>query len=59
MPAIYHNGACGFSFADGHAETHKWLDPDTLASKRVPANPRGPRDVPWIQERTSSAITSD
>ena len=25
LPASYHNGACGFSFADGHAEIHKWL----------------------------------
>ena len=25
FPASYHNGACGFSFADGHAEIHKWL----------------------------------
>jgi prepilin-type N-terminal cleavage/methylation domain-containing protein/prepilin-type processing-associated H-X9-DG protein len=25
FPANYHNGACGFSFADGHAEIHKWL----------------------------------
>ena len=24
-PASYHNGAAGFSFADGHAEVHKWL----------------------------------
>ncbi|MGA2867012.1 MAG: prepilin-type N-terminal cleavage/methylation domain-containing protein [Verrucomicrobiota bacterium] len=24
IPASYHNGACGFSFADGHAEIHKW-----------------------------------
>ena len=24
-PASYHNGAGGFSFADGHAEVHKWL----------------------------------
>jgi prepilin-type processing-associated H-X9-DG protein len=31
MPASYHNGACGFSFADGHAEIHKWLDPQSLA----------------------------
>jgi len=23
-PATYHNGACGVSFADGHAEVHKW-----------------------------------
>ncbi len=24
FPASYHNGACGFSFADGHSEIHKW-----------------------------------
>ena len=23
-PASYHNGACGFAFADGHSEIHKW-----------------------------------
>jgi|ERR1035441_1151523 prepilin-type N-terminal cleavage/methylation domain-containing protein/prepilin-type processing-associated H-X9-DG protein len=23
-PANYHNGACGISFADGHADIHKW-----------------------------------
>jgi len=55
MPAIYHNGAAGLSFADGHAEVRKWVDRDTL-SKVVPAAPRGPRDVPWMQERTSAAV---
>jgi prepilin-type N-terminal cleavage/methylation domain-containing protein/prepilin-type processing-associated H-X9-DG protein len=58
MPANYHNGACGLSFADGHAEIRKWLDPDTL-SKKIVAAPKGPRDVPWIQVRTSSPIKSD
>jgi prepilin-type N-terminal cleavage/methylation domain-containing protein/prepilin-type processing-associated H-X9-DG protein len=24
IPATYHGGACGFAFADGHAEIHKW-----------------------------------
>ena len=24
IPASYHNGACGFSFADGHSEIRKW-----------------------------------
>jgi prepilin-type N-terminal cleavage/methylation domain-containing protein/prepilin-type processing-associated H-X9-DG protein len=24
IPANYHNGACGFSFADGHSEIKKW-----------------------------------
>ena len=25
FPASYHGGACGFSFADGHSEIHKWI----------------------------------
>lgn len=25
MPAAYHNGAAGFSFADGHSEVHRWV----------------------------------
>ena len=25
IPASYHNGACGFSFADGHSEIKKWV----------------------------------
>jgi prepilin-type N-terminal cleavage/methylation domain-containing protein/prepilin-type processing-associated H-X9-DG protein len=52
-PGIYHNGACGLSFADGHSETHRWTDPDTLAQTK-PASPKGPRDVPWMQARTSA-----
>jgi prepilin-type N-terminal cleavage/methylation domain-containing protein/prepilin-type processing-associated H-X9-DG protein len=31
MPASYHNGACGFSFCDGHAEIHKWIDSQSKA----------------------------
>ena len=26
IPASYHNQACGFSFADGHSEVHKWVN---------------------------------
>lgn len=26
VPASYHNGSGGMSFADGHASVHKWLD---------------------------------
>jgi prepilin-type N-terminal cleavage/methylation domain-containing protein/prepilin-type processing-associated H-X9-DG protein len=25
VPATYHSGATGFSFADGHSEIHKWM----------------------------------
>jgi len=30
-PAVYHVGACGISFIDGHAEIKKWRDPVLLA----------------------------
>lgn len=26
LPASYHNGAAGISFADGHSEVHKWTE---------------------------------
>ena len=32
VPASYHNLACGFSYADGHSEIHKWLDPATATA---------------------------
>ena len=29
-PAFYHGPTTAFSFADGHGEMHKWMDPQTL-----------------------------
>lgn len=57
-PGAYHNSAAGVHFADGHTETHKWLDPRTRPGGRVskglhyqtPDNP----DILWLQKRTSS-----
>jgi prepilin-type processing-associated H-X9-DG protein len=31
IPAAYHAGGCGFSFADGHAEIHRWQGPNLIA----------------------------
>jgi prepilin-type processing-associated H-X9-DG protein len=59
FPASYHNGACGFSFADGHSEIRKWVDKRTIAPiKHAPmalnvASPNN-RDVLWFADRTSS-----
>jgi prepilin-type N-terminal cleavage/methylation domain-containing protein/prepilin-type processing-associated H-X9-DG protein len=55
LPAVYHNGAGGLSFADGHSEIHRWLDPDTLR-KGTAGTRKAPRDVPWIQERASARV---
>src|SRR5436190_5223758 len=29
-PASFHNKACGFAFADGHSEIHRWIDGRTI-----------------------------
>jgi len=59
LPASYHNGACGFSFADGHAELHRWRDgrtkPPIQRGSRLPcgiASPHNP-DVAWLQEHAT------
>jgi len=36
VPGSYHNGACGFSFADGHAEIKKWHGRLADLGKRAP-----------------------
>jgi len=61
VPASYHGGAGGFSFADGHAEIKRWRDDRTM----TPIQPNGswsgtpyipsPRnqDIFWMQERST------
>ncbi len=65
LPASFHGGAASVSFADGHAESHRWLS----ARTRPPARPDatglpfdvpegGLRDFTWLMERTTMAIVS-
>jgi prepilin-type N-terminal cleavage/methylation domain-containing protein/prepilin-type processing-associated H-X9-DG protein len=55
-PASYHNQACGFSFADGHSEIHKWFNdghwikPVTYTDYSSPTV--GPSDYNWLAQRT-------
>lgn len=54
-PASYHNGAGGFSFADGHAEIKKWIDPRTKPPLHkfaggVQANNK---DIFWMQDHST------
>jgi prepilin-type N-terminal cleavage/methylation domain-containing protein/prepilin-type processing-associated H-X9-DG protein len=59
VPASYHNGAGGISFADGHAEIHRWLDPRTkppitgnfMVSSVVPSP--GNRDMVYMSDHAS------
>jgi prepilin-type processing-associated H-X9-DG protein len=68
VPSKAHNNACGFSFADGHAEIHKWLKPGAIkpvvwaadtapfiggAANSVPNDP----DVLWMARRTSAPVS--
>jgi prepilin-type N-terminal cleavage/methylation domain-containing protein/prepilin-type processing-associated H-X9-DG protein len=62
FPASYHGNACGFAFADGHSEIHKWLDPRTTPPVKkgstIPLNVPHPnsRDVFWMQDHSTRKI---
>jgi prepilin-type N-terminal cleavage/methylation domain-containing protein/prepilin-type processing-associated H-X9-DG protein len=60
-PATYHNGSGALSFADGHAEYHRWLEATTqppllrgghLGGGRKYTSPND-RDMKWLSERTT------
>jgi prepilin-type processing-associated H-X9-DG protein len=57
LPASYHNGGCGFGFADGHGEIHTWI----YNATKVPVRygffttpgvlPSGAADYLWLATR--------
>ncbi|HLX95006.1 MAG TPA: prepilin-type N-terminal cleavage/methylation domain-containing protein [Verrucomicrobiae bacterium] len=54
-PGTYHNGGCGFAFADGHSETHQWLSrTEKHAGGPVITDPLDKQDWEWMQLRTSA-----
>lgn len=59
-PATYHNKAAGFSFADGHAEIHKWrgslVELKKEAERRTPTAPVDLMDWKWIAEHASKQL---
>jgi prepilin-type processing-associated H-X9-DG protein len=65
-PANYHNGGSCLSFADGHTEYHRWLEPTTeppvvlgpdgiqrLPSGSKPTSPHD-RDLAWLVSHSTS-----
>jgi prepilin-type N-terminal cleavage/methylation domain-containing protein len=62
LPASYHHGAGGLSFADGHSEIKKWRDPRTTPPVRTGSNwllaagiipsPNN-QDITWLQDRAT------
>jgi prepilin-type N-terminal cleavage/methylation domain-containing protein/prepilin-type processing-associated H-X9-DG protein len=54
-PGTYHDGGCGFAFADGHSEIHRWLNRAEKASGGVViTDPLDQQDWAWLQQRTSA-----
>ena len=56
IPAVYHNGANGISYADGHSEIKKWRDPVILNRRTavIRATPMDKnRDLRWLAERST------
>jgi prepilin-type N-terminal cleavage/methylation domain-containing protein/prepilin-type processing-associated H-X9-DG protein len=52
-PAGYHNGTGRFSFADGHVESHRWLEPYILVplgQAHVIHTSAADRDARWLQD---------
>ena len=59
LPGFYHHFANGFSFADGHSETHRWRDarttPPLLDTSNIGdefSSPNNP-DVAWLQDHAT------
>jgi prepilin-type N-terminal cleavage/methylation domain-containing protein/prepilin-type processing-associated H-X9-DG protein len=56
-PGTYHNGGCGFAFADGHSETHKWLSSGEKEHDADASGTSDQQDWLWMRERTSASIS--
>jgi prepilin-type N-terminal cleavage/methylation domain-containing protein len=48
-PGSWHDRACGFSFADGHSEIHKWRQYEEAQHRPPSAD-----DVDWLQSKTTA-----
>lgn len=56
IPAAYHNGGSGISFADGHSQIKKWRDPVVLrmnSSTYSAALQFPPTDLNWLQSHST------
>ena len=60
LPASYHNGACGFAFADGHSEIKKWVGGVNETARPVRTTdfggldlPAGHPDIVWMRHKTA------
>ena len=60
-PASYHNRAVMFSFADGHAERHEWLEGSTLGPIGLTGfrhTSARDQDISWLQQHTAERVNA-
>ena len=63
LPASYHVGACGITFADGHSEIHRWLEKTTSQpvievqiTTGFPGTTPVDLDINWMDRHTSAPV---
>ena len=55
VPGTYHNSGCGFAFADGHSEAHRWrMSGQKTGWGAHVASQEDYQDWLWMRERTSA-----
>ena len=55
LPGTYHNIGCGFAFADGHSETHRWQY-RAIKQKGDITDPSDEADWDWMAAHTSAKV---
>ncbi|MDD5139546.1 MAG: hypothetical protein PHY43_04700 [Verrucomicrobiales bacterium] len=64
LPAVYHNDATSFTFADGHSEFHRWRGLQKLAlkmagGKRQAIPAPNDQDVQWLMEHATKPTAAN
>ena len=64
LPGYYHHLACGFSFADGHSEIHRWLYPTSKPKVTTTTDSKGTAyplsaaaDNYWLRLHSAEPLT--
>jgi len=55
VPGTYHNIGCGFAFADGHSETHRWQYRGEKTKGDI-FDPNDVADWTWLTAHTSAKV---
>jgi len=55
VPGTYHNFGCGFAFADGHSETHRWQYRSVKVKDDI-YDPNDQADWNWLTAHTSAKV---